>query len=195
MSWSCSGHDAMFNMMSNIETSNAIYQNDQGELDSIQMGFKFHKPPIDLETNKPFRVITKSKSDELRRYELRSMQFYTEHFMEHVELIRRKDKSSSITITTHKGSTKEFNIANGKTIVYKQTYNRTDDPKDNYSEFFTIDHGLILISHPSSDKTLIEYNGKNIKLEIEELVSKIKLDSIFYQTDRTKIFETWEEKY
>lgn len=185
----------MFSMMSNIKTYNAVYQNDLGEKDTIQMGFKFHKPPIDLVSNKPFRVLTKSNKEESRKYELRSIQFDTTSWMEHVELFKNKNKTSSVILTEHQGSIKEFNKTDKKVSVYKQTYNRTDNPKDNYSEFFTTKFGLILISDKSSDKTLIEYKNQNIKLEIDHLITEIQLDSNFYRTDTTSIFETWEEKY
>lgn len=185
----------MFSMMSNIKTNNAVYQKELGEKDTIQMGFKFHRPPIDLGSNKPFRVLTKSNNAEIIKYELRSIQFDTTSWMEHVELFKNKNKSSSVILTEHQGSIKRFNKSKNEITVYKQTYNRTDNPKDNYSEFFTTKHGLILISDQYSNKTLIEYKGENLKQEIEQLISEIKLDSNFYRTDTLSIFETWEEKY
>lgn len=41
------------------------------------MGFKFGNPPIDLGSNKPFRVPTKLENEEGWKYELLSFQFYT----------------------------------------------------------------------------------------------------------------------
>lgn len=192
---SCNPKDAIFNMMSNIKTYNAVYESNLNEQDTIQMGFKFHKPPIDLGSNKPFRVLTKSENDGNRRYELRSIQFDATSWMEHVELLKYRNKSSSVILTEHEGTFKEFNVDYKNIPVYKQTYNRTNNPKDNYSEFFTIKHGLILISDSNSNRKLIKYKEENVKVEIEKIVSKIKMDSIFYRTDTTRIFEIWEEKY
>jgi len=193
--YSCNPKDAMFNMMSNIKTYNAIYQNEINEKDTIQMGFKFHKPPIDLVSNKPFEILTKFNNDDTKRYELRSIQFDSTARLEHVELLKYKNKSSSVVLTEHQGVLKEFKMADTTISVYKQTYNRTNNPKENYSEFFTIQHGLILISDKNSDKVLIEYNGKNVENYIDQVIAEIKLDSNFYRTDTTKIFETWLEKY
>ena len=159
------------------------------------MGFKFHKPLIDLGSNKPFRVLTKLNYDESRKYELRNIQFDSTAWMEHVELFKNKNKSSSVILTEHQGLIREFNLADKKILVYKQTYNRSKNPKDNYSEFFTIKDGLILISDKYSDKTLVEYRGKNIKYEIQQLTAEIKLDSNFYLTDTVSVFESYEEKY
>lgn len=193
--YSCNPKDAIFNMMSNIKTYSAIYKNEINEKDTIQMGFKFHKPPIDLGSNKPFEILTKFNNDETKRYELRSIQFDSTAWMEHVELLKYKNKSSSVVLTEHQGVLKEFKMADTTISVYKQSYNRTKNPKENYSEFFTIKHGLILISDINSDKVLIEYNGKNVKNYIDQVIAEIKLDSVFYRTDTTKIFETWKEKY
>ena len=193
--YSCNPKDAIFNMMSNIKTYNAIYKNEINEKDTIQMGFKFHKPPIDLGSNKPFEILTKFNNDETKRYELRSIKFGPSAWMEHVELLKYKNKSSSVVLTEHQGVLKEFKMADTTISVYKQTYNRTKNPKDNYSEFFTIKHGLIFISDKNSDKVLIEYNGKNVEDYIDQLLTEIKLDSNFYRTDTTKIFKTWQEEF
>ncbi len=181
--------------MSNIKTYNAIYKNEINEKDTIQMGFKFHKPPIDLGSNKPFEILTKFNTDDTKRYVLRSIQFDSTAWLEHVELLKYKNKSSSVVLTEHQGVLKEFKMEDTTISVYKQTYNKTKNPKYNYSEFFTIKHGLILIRDINSDKVLIEYNGKNIEDYIDKLIAEIKLDSNFYRTDTTKIFETWQEKY
>lgn len=192
--WSCNPKDAMFSMMSNIKTYEAVYENNLKYKDTIQMGFKYHKPPIDLGTNKPFRVLTKSKNDSGRRYELRSMQFDTSSWMEHVELLKQNN-SSSVILTEHEGTYKEFHITEKIIPVYKQTFNRSKNPKENYSEFYTILYGLILTNDSNSSKKLIKFNGKNIEQEIETIISQIKVDTMFYKTDTVTIFETWEEKY
>jgi len=192
--WSCNPKDAMFSMMSNIKTYEAVYENNLMSEDTIQMGFQFHKPLIDSGTNKPFRVLTKSKNGDARRYELRSIQFDTSSWMEHVELLKQNN-SSSVILTEHDGTYKEFNITNKIIPVYKQTFNRSENPKENYSEFYTIEHGLILTNDSKSSKKLIKFNGKNIKQEIEKIISQIKLDTTFYKIDTVNIFETWEEKY
>lgn len=192
--WSCNPKDAMFSMMSNIKTYEAVYENNLMYEDTIQMGFKFHKPSIDLETNKPFRVLTKSKNGDARRYELRSIQFDTSSWMEHVELLKQNN-SSSVILTEHEGSYKEFNITHKIIPVYKQTFNSSKNPKENYSEFYTIDHGLFLTKDSNSSNKLIKFNGKNIEQEIEKIISEIRLDTMFYKTDTMSIFETWEEKY
>lgn len=187
--------DATISMMSNIDTYQAIYQNSDLTIDTMEMGFILHKPPIDLGSNKPFRVLTKTNNDRIKKYELRSIQFDTSSWMEYVELIRTNDKSSTIRLTEHHGEIKEFEINGNSILVYKQTYNRKKNPKNNYSEFFTIKHGLILVSDGLSFKELLEYNGMKLKSEIIDLYTLIKIDSSFYPTDTTSIFEIWTERY
>lgn len=187
---SCSPKDAMFNMMSNIKTHDAIYQDQFGLRDTISMGFKFHKPPVDLGSNKPFKVLTKSKNGDQMSYQLRNIQFDESAWMERVILLKGKTNFKSIVLTEHDGQINEF-IVDGDTInVYKQTYNQGSNPKDNYSEFFTTAYGLIMISDTGTSKELVKYKGSAVPMSINKLMNAVKSDSMFYATDTISTFET-----
>lgn len=184
---------ALFKLMIDIDTYEAIYQSTDLTSDTIQMGFEFHKPLIDLETKKPLRVLTKDVSSDSNKYELRSIQFDESSWMEYVIFLKEKGKASSVKLSEHKGDIKAFVIDRDTLSVYKQTYNRNKIPRNNYSEFFTAQHGLVLISDRFSSRKLVQYRGKDTQEEVGALCDLIKADSVFYVTDTTSIFEVWEE--
>ena len=138
-------------------------------------------------------MLTKTIDGRFKKYELRSIQFDTSSWMEHIELVRYINNSNIIRLTEHQGVYKGFEVNGNCIYVYKQTYNRNKDPRDNYSEFFTTNYGLILVNDRLASKELIHYKGKKLTSEISELYSLIKIDSSFFTTDTISIFETWEE--
>jgi len=161
----------------------------------MQMGFKFHKPPIDLDNNKPLRVITKQKKGDTKHYSLRNIWLDDSNGMELVNLNKKDGRLGQVRLTNHTGEIKKFSSLQKDYEVYKQTYNQNKNPKDNYCEYFIAELGLILFNNKSSFTKLVSFNGENLKEEYTELQNLIKDDSAFFKVDTMTIFETWEEIY
>lgn len=185
--------EALFNLMSNIKTKEAVYENTDGSMDTLQMGFKFHKPAINLKNNKPYRVITKQKKGDTKLYSLRSIWFDDSNGMELVKLNKKDGQIGQVRLASHMGEIKKYSSLLKDFEVYKQTYNQNKNPKNNYCEYFIAELGLILSNNKSSFTQLIFYNGEKLTEEFTQLQNLIIEDSAFFEVDTVTIFETWEE--